>query len=211
MVNGNVLWMSQHQARTSPWYGDVRTDELPTDEIRNGVSIVKKVMTNDKQRVDFPDGENVREDKRGTPRGRLVELLQEADKKVQEYILENDHMDWIPKLNELSEVRANYLIANGVIVPPCKVGDTVHLLDDIVRDSECCECEHYCVGGFGDPSECARTRLGGKHPDCIKIKEKVVTQHDIFYYLYAEKFGKDVFLTREEAEKALEKMKGGGE
>ena len=37
-------------------------------------------MTNDKQRVDFPVGENVRHaDKRGTPRGRLVELLQIGD------------------------------------------------------------------------------------------------------------------------------------
>lgn len=70
-------------------------------------------MTNDKQRE------------------RLVELLQEADKKVQEYILENDHMDWIPKLNELSEVRADYLLANGVIVPPCKVGDVVWLIGNM--------------------------------------------------------------------------------
>ena len=59
-------------------------------------------MTNDKQRE------------------RLVELLEEADQKVQEYILENDHMDWIPKAKELSEVRTDYLLANGVIVPPCK-------------------------------------------------------------------------------------------
>lgn len=102
---------------------------------------------------------------------------------------------------------ADHLLANGVIVLPCKVGDKVYKLDDIVWHSECCDCEHYHVGGFGDPSECGRTRLGGKHPDCIKIKEEVVTQHDIFYYLYEESFGKTVFLTREEAEKALKEVK----
>ena len=98
---------------------------------------------------------------------------------------------------------ADRLLSNGVIVPPCKVGDKVYYIDDIVWDDECCDCEHYFIGGFGDPSECGRTRYGNKHPDCIKIKEKTVTQHDIYYYLYGEKFGKTVFLTKEQAEKAL--------
>ena len=98
---------------------------------------------------------------------------------------------------------ADRLLANGVIVPPCKVGDKVYYLDDIVWDDECRDCEHYFMGGFGDPSECGRTKYGNKYPDCIKIKEEVVTQHDIYYYLYAETFGKEVFLTKEQAEKAL--------
>ena len=67
-------------------------------------------MTNDKQRVDFPVGENVREDKRGTPRGRLAELI---DKSQYEY---DGSKAWYEQV-------ADYLLANGVIVPPCKVGD----------------------------------------------------------------------------------------
>ena len=115
----------------------------------------------------------------------------------------------IDKSCKLAENIADDLLAEGVIVPPCKVGDTVYCLDDIVWDDECRDCEHYLIGGFGDPSECGRTRYGNKHPDCIKIKEEVVTQHDIYYYLYAKRFGKTVFLTREEAEQALAEVSNG--
>lgn len=107
--------------------------------------------------------------------------------------------------NQCSRVSklADHLLENGVIVPPCKVGDVVYRLDDIVWHSECCDCEHYLIGGFGDPSECGRTKYGEKHADCIKIIAKAVTLQDIAYYIYAKDFGKNVFLTREEAEKAL--------
>ena len=108
---------------------------------------------------------------------------------------------------DFAEFFADRLLANDVIVPPCKVGDTVYCLDDIVWDDECRDCEHYLIGSFGDPSECGRTRYGNKHPDCIKIEEKVATQHDIYYWLYSNAFGKTVFLNREEAEKALTKRR----
>lgn len=132
-------------------------------------------------------------------RDRLIELLKEAN-----YIVKRNGFEFN------ANVMADHLLANGVIVPPFNVGDTVYLLDDIVYDSECCDCEHYLVGGFGDPSECARTRLGGKHPDCIEIKEEVVTQHDIFYYLYAKSFGRTVFIDKEEAERALKERSENG-
>lgn len=124
-------------------------------------------------------------------RDRLIEIVKEGRRIATWHRYDTD------------ETIADHLLANGVIVPPCKVGDVVYYLDDIVWDDECRDCEHYLIGGFGDPSECCRTRYGNKHPDCIKIKEEVVTQHDIYYYLYAEKFGKTVFLTKEQAEKAL--------
>ena len=107
----------------------------------------------------------------------------------------------------LIERLADGLLANGVIVPPCKVGDKVYYLDDIVWDYECRDCEHYLIGGFGDPSECGRTKYGNKHPDCIKIIEKVVIQRDIYWWLYSNAFGKTVFLTKEEAEAALAERK----
>ena len=132
----------------------------------------------------------------------MIELLEEA------------HDSWLRYVDECAfnqmalsfsfeQMVADHLLANGVIVPPCKVGQTVYVIDDIVWHYECCDCEHYHIGGFGDPSECGRTIHGGKHPSCIKIKEEVTTQHDIYYYLYAEKIGKTVFLTKEQAEKAL--------
>lgn len=128
-------------------------------------------------------------------RERLIKLLQTVPQEI-------DGSIGVAKI-------ADRLLSNGVIVPPCKVGDTVYCLDDIVWDDECRDCEHYLIGGFGDPSECGRTRYGNKHPDCIKIKEEIATQHDIYYYLYAKKFGKTVFLTKEEAEKALKERSEG--
>lgn len=106
---------------------------------------------------------------------------------------------------------AEHLLVNGIIVPPCKVGDTVYCIDDIVWDDECRDCEHYLIGGFGDPSECIRTRYGNKHPDCIKIIEKVVTQHDIYWWLYSNDFGKTVFPTKSEAERALAERRTGND
>lgn len=132
-----------------------------------------------------------------TDRERLIELLSQP-------VIVSDY-----STETIYKAYADRLLENDVIVPPCKVGDTVYCLDDIVWDDECRHCEHYLIGGFGDPSECNRTKYGFKHPDCIKITEEVITQEDIFYYLYAKAFGKTVFLTREEAEKALaERQKG---
>ncbi len=105
-----------------------------------------------------------------------------------------------------AEAIADHLLANGVIVPPCKVGDVVYEHNNHVWTDECCDCEHFFVGGFGDPNECGRTEDGLKHPDCVQIKESVVTQHDILFNLCFDKFGKTVFLSYEDAEKAL---KGG--
>jgi hypothetical protein len=93
---------------------------------------------------------------------------------------------------------------------PCEVGQTVYVIDDYVDYEECCKCEHYLIGGFGDPSECGRTKHGFKHPDCIQIVEETATFGNILRWitpsLFTEKidFGKTVFLSREEAEKALE-------
>ena len=75
---------------------------------------------------------------------------------------------------------ADYLIDNGVIVPPCKVGDTVYIpyLSTVIEKKVC----------------------------------SIVVQKP-FFTVYCggtslrfskEDFGKTVFLTREEAEKALE-------
>ena len=48
-------------------------------------------------------------------RDRLIELLEEAEGQVN-----NDY----PSLESM----ADYLIANGVIIPPCKVGETLYLI-----------------------------------------------------------------------------------
>lgn len=98
---------------------------------------------------------------------------------------------------------ADFLLANGVIVPPCKVGDNVYEHETVIWMDECDNCEYFRVGGFGDPHECARTKSPFKHPDCTEIKEVVATQRDIYLWLAYGEFGKTVFLTKAEAEKAL--------
>lgn len=87
---------------------------------------------------------------------------------------------------------ADYLIANGVIVPPCKVGDTVYV---IYNGYVTCA---YVLSFYIDKD-------GGMFDLCIKTKEeyalglkKVIDKNYTF---------SDIFLTREEAEKAL-KEKG---
>lgn len=101
---------------------------------------------------------------------------------------------------------ADYLLANGVIVPPCKVGDTVYCLDDFVFGSDCEECKSFEAGWHDCPSVCGKTNSTTKHHDCIKIVEETVTYHGLLHYMRFERFGKTVFLTREAAEQAL---KGG--
>ena len=79
-----------------------------------------------------------------------------------------------------SERLADYLLANGVIVPPCKLGDTVWF----IRNNEIIE-------------------------TCV---EKIILKHgglyiklccNSMYETTCNSIGKTVFLTREEAEKAL--------
>ena len=103
-------------------------------------------------------------------RDRLIELIEQA-----EGLKNND----FPSVEEI----ADYLLANGVIVPPCKVGDKVY----------------YPSGSFD--------RIFEKTVDEILISEN---ESDVGCYIHFastympfENIGKTVFLTKEEAEKAL--------
>jgi hypothetical protein len=88
---------------------------------------------------------------------------------------------------------ADHLLANGVIVLPCKVGDTVY---EII--AKCSAPWNYCAynGGYGT-SRC------GKNPCEAYIKESKFALSDL------ENVGKTVFLTREQAEKALAEVANG--
>ena len=120
-------------------------------------------------------------------RDRLIELIDEAI---------NDEETSYSNI-------ADYLLANGVIVPPCKVGDTVYIHSIVIWADDCGKCEHFRVGGMGDPHECARTRSPFKHPECTLIETEIATQRDILNWLAFDEFGNTVFLTKEEAEREL--------
>ena len=109
-------------------------------------------------------------------RERLIELIEkEIDTKES-----GINAEWL----------ADYLLANGVIVPPCKVGDKVYVVD--------------------------YTRLGNMIFEC-EIEEISHFSYGTYYYLnwglhiprfkacQENSFGKTIFLTKEEAEQALRK------
>lgn len=114
-------------------------------------------------------------------RDRLIELLKGAETKVTE-------MSSTPlALEEWLGIYADYLLANGVIVPPCKVGDLLYRI--LTLDNG--------------------TSFVSSFP--AKVEPYSIYFRNIFgnySYLSFDDFGKTVFLTKEEAEQAL---KGGVE
>ena len=97
---------------------------------------------------------------------------------------------------------ADHLLANGVIVPPCKVGDTVYSITECSCeniDGVYTECEFY---GHGTDDRICTIPNGAKCPYQYRVIECYVTEFNIL--MFAREWGKTVFLTREDAEKALE-------
>lgn len=111
-----------------------------------------------------------------TYRDRLIEILQDT---LHEWECDVS----IKTLTEITE----HLIANGVIVPPCKVGDTVYFDTYLHGDSVGVQSHKVINVKYVITTEPSKGGIGAEIPD------------------YA--FGKTVFLTCEEAEKALERSK----
>lgn len=105
-------------------------------------------------------------------RDRLASLISEA-----EGLVNND----LPTVEQI----ADYLIEHGVIVPPCKVGQTV-----------------YGVHWSYTIDECRVSSLTQKSDKSWKIRITCGISRRVFE-ITTDKIGKIVFLTREEAEKAL--------
>ena len=134
-----------------------------------------------------------------TDRDKLIELFKGAESKVIEELnkhLELDEEEWMG-------IYADHLIANGVIVPPCKVGDIVYssMYDwqkakDVVTPYQITNITiTQNKKGVWTKKYRAMRVLNGKTIDCQLNFE-------------FDTIGKTVFLTREEAEKALERSKG---
>ena len=111
------------------------------------------------------------------------------------------------------EIMADALIANGVIVPPCNTGDEVYLIKQKCKYSgdknePWNSCEHYWDnvykrGMWG----CAGKDKNGKRFECKKKEREWYIQPLGFSLSYLEDenivLEKNLFLTKEEAEKAL--------
>ena len=112
-------------------------------------------------------------------RDRLIELLEKADQTVIGFSINGD-----------VEVLADELLAEGVIIPPCKVGDIVYTINR----------RH--------PKKWKIHFIGYNSQGEFKMhiaKEKFTEMLEVWDYA----IGKTVFLTREEAEKALERSENG--
>lgn len=107
-------------------------------------------------------------------RERLIDLMIEAKRTD-------------PETGSFTDYLADYLIEHGVIVPPCKVGDTVYSIDKRVLASHWDE-HMYIVDKWSEYKVCEIT----------------------FSLTLWECGWKDIFLTREEAEQALKERENNG-
>ncbi|MGM9551945.1 MAG: hypothetical protein ACI3XA_06770 [Clostridia bacterium] len=146
-----------------------------------------------------------------TERERLIELLKEGSEKAGDHLreatkiilAEKGHFNSKTDIDRRSiyEIEADYLLANGVIVPPCKVGD----------------CVYAQKGCFFLPYEKDINSKAAIPCEVIVIKETKKGKYILLKPLLIETFGmrlsnewfpfsaigKTVFLTKEEAEAAL--------
>lgn len=126
-----------------------------------------------------------------TERERLIELLRNqnchspmlCDKNCKYAHLESCYEDRT----------ADWLLANGVIVPPCKVGDITYIFDYEVNNH-------------------LESKLRGIAPSIVEavvIEDEGVWVENEHAKYHITSFGDIIFLTREDAEKALkERSKG---
>lgn len=119
-------------------------------------------------------------------RDRLIELIENAKWDWVDYAVGECEGGKYPT-KYLNETIADALLANGVIVPPCKVGDTIYML--VTKHTH----SFTFSGGKMQKNENQHTF----------IKQTYLMESNFFKVIRA--FGKTVFLTREEAERALQR------
>ena len=117
-------------------------------------------------------------------RKRLIELLQEWGNK------ENDGVR--------AESIADYLLENGVVVLPCKINDHVWFIKS-------------AFSVFVKPLEARIIAIWGISIDRIILFGATTLYNDLSRRFTSNDIGTKVFLTKEEAEQAIQALKGGAE
>ena len=107
-----------------------------------------------------------------TERERLIEIMNKCDAMS------------IPT-DGFIEGFADYLLENGINVPPCKIGDTIYLLKTLCDGKNTVVIEADIVSSF------------------VITKKQILAMISDYHSISNDGFGKIAFLTREEAEKAL--------
>lgn len=116
-------------------------------------------------------------------RDRLIELVSKAREKCNlTNCCDCEYRDAEPLTNCYSYLIADQLLESGVIVPPCKVGDTVYRISK----------------RYGEWCVLPRT--------VCSIRYSLDSRGNIAWYLFTtteDRIGETVFLTHEEAKQAL--------
>ena len=118
-------------------------------------------------------------------RDRLIELIRNAPRTDTVY---GDIK--LPEPVQTIQTIADYLLAEGVIVPPCKVGDIVYTIN---RRYPKKWKVHFI--GYNSQGEFKMHIATEKFTEMLEVWDYAI--------------GKTVFLTREQAEKALERSENG--
>lgn len=122
-------------------------------------------------------------------RDRLIELLRDTFNYTKDVCIDFD---------EAVKINADYLLANGVIVPPCNLEDEIWFIE---KDNH-----HHSRISHGYVIRFDIRNMWGLGLTKNVAIQPVDTLEDRLYFVMFEWIGKDYFLTREEAEEAL---KGG--
>ena len=127
-------------------------------------------------------------------RERLIELIQEADSKGLIFYSSNaDALSF-----------ANYLLEHGVIVPPCKVGDVAYVKPKTWSGLSFINYDHCFIHSEYFLAAEVVSIIKTRKQNLIKLKVYHRAACTAEYKRYpVSSIGKTVFLTREEAEKAL--------
>lgn len=123
-------------------------------------------------------------------RERLIELLKECDKLENKAIYgENGSLDF----DKWVELYVDYLLANGVVALPCKIGDTAYYIGYLpCHNGETYPSDYNCAG-CRDKCDILRTVKQTKIPSLTFIINNFVDHQGMYY------------LTKGEAEAAFER------
>lgn len=125
-------------------------------------------------------------------RDRLADLLKKADKNCERKCI-TDYEDAILD-------NADYLIENGVVVPPCKVGETVYYIHETYWDQN--------YKDYIDTKELKEDVV--QIVECPELKTNLMLEVKEFDWdLFNNWLNGEIFLTKAEAEQKLKEMRGG--
>lgn len=117
-------------------------------------------------------------------RDRLIELINRA-KQLYKEDMAFDTIDGAKMPTETDYI-ADYLLANDVVCPPCKVGDKIYDISEF-------------LDGTNSPE---MYEFKAENITITKLNGEIIFEIDSLFMRHSD-FGKALFLSKEEAEKAL--------